>query len=426
MKRTIYFLLIASGIFLHSCLKDEEDVFNQSGAERMDEALTAYETVLTSAPNGWLMEYYPEVDHAMGGYTFLCSFSSSGEITVASEIITENHQPGDQVSSLYKLLSEQGPVLSLDTYNEVFHYFSEPSSSDVDGYAGDYEFVILKADQDSVVLKGKKYENKIVMTPFPEGADWTEYLQQVVDISTESAFGPYKFFVNGQETANVIQTERSFSFEYADEGEIQAKEASFMYTTTGLKFYEPLTLGGVTMENFDWNGSDSTFVCTDEGVTASLVVDLPENYLLYNDYIGNWVFRYNNTLTKNITISQAVRNKTFRVSGFDFDFLMNYDMRTGSVAILAQNVGTYDGYTVGVSPWDSEAGYLTRGNGTGLIGKWDGNPDNFAIFFEDNGVWGTNVAYGFLFWMFNSNGTSAGRYTGGEYGFLYLSMVKQQ
>jgi hypothetical protein len=425
MRRTVYFLLIVSGLFLQSCLKDEEDVFDKSAAERMDDALTEYQTVLTAAPNGWLMEYYPEEDQAIGGYTYLCSFNASGEVTVASEITTRNHQSGDQITSLYKLIADQGPVLSFDTYNEVFHYFSEPSGSDVDGYAGDYEFIILKADQDSVIMKGKKYANRIVMTPLAEGTDWSEYLQQIVTISEESAFGTYKFFIGNQETADVTQTERTFSFEYSEGEEVRSEGVSFIYTGTGIKFYEPFTLGGVTMENFDWHGSESTYVCTDEGVTASLVVDLPENYLYYNDYIGNWVMHYFGTLTKNITISQEVKNKILRVSGFEFDFLMNYDMATGSVAILAQNVGTYSGYTVGLSPWDPSAGYLTWAAGIGLISEWNGDMENFVISFKDNGVWGTYVADGFLFWMFNSNGASAGRYTGGEYRFPFLSMVKQ-
>ncbi|MGV8092478.1 MAG: DUF4302 domain-containing protein [Mangrovibacterium sp.] len=425
MRKTVYFLLIVSGLFLQSCLKDEEDVFDKSAAERMDDALTEYKTVLTAAPNGWLMEYYPEQDQAIGGYTYLCSFNASGEVTVASEITTRNYQSGDQVTSLYKLITDQGPVLSFDTYNEVFHYFSEPSGSDVDGYAGDYEFIILKADQDSVVMKGKKYANRIVMTPLAEGTDWSEYLQQIVTISEESVFGTYKFFIGNQETADVTQTERTFSFKYSEGGEVRSAGVSFIYTTTGIKFYKPLTLGGVTMENFDWHGSESTYVCTDEGVTARLVVDLPENYLYYNDYIGNWVMHYFGTLTKNITISQEVKNKILRVRGFEFDFLMNYDMATGSVAILAQNVGTYNGYIVGLSPWDPSSGYLTWGAGIGLISEWNGDLENFVISFKDNGVWGTYVADGFLFWMFNSSGASVGRYTGGEYRFPFLSMIKQ-
>jgi hypothetical protein len=426
MRKTVYFLLIVSGLFLQSCLKDEEDVFDKSAAERMDDALTEYKTVLTAAPNGWLMEYYPEQNQTIGGYTYLCSFNASGEVTVASEITTQNYQSGDQVTSLYKLITDQGPVLSFDTYNEVFHYFSEPSGSDVDGYAGDYEFIILKANQDSVVMKGKKYANRIVMTPLAEGTDWSEYLQQIVTISEESVFGTYKFFIGNQETADVTQTERTFSFKYSEGGEVRSAGVSFIYTTTGIKFYKPLTLGGVTMENFDWHGSESTYVCTDEGVTARLVVDLPENYLYYNDYIGNWVLTYNNgALNKNITISpQNVKNKTYWVSGLEFNFLMKYNMMEGTVEITTQDVGTYSGYIILLCPWSiSSGGYFNYYDSrVGLKGKYNGEPGNIRITFSDNGQWDGYNVESFLFYAFTPSGSPVGAYS--QYRYV-VSMTKQ-
>ncbi|MBN1182175.1 MAG: DUF4302 domain-containing protein, partial [Bacteroidales bacterium] len=91
MRKIKYLLFMIPFFLLQSCVEDEENIFGSSASDRMSEALSEYETVLTGASNGWVMEYYPEEDHAIGGYTFLCSFNSSGEVIVASEISTSNY-----------------------------------------------------------------------------------------------------------------------------------------------------------------------------------------------------------------------------------------------------------------------------------------------------------------------------------------------
>jgi hypothetical protein len=425
MKRILYVLMIVSGILAQSCTSDEDDVFDQSPAERMSAALTEYKAVLTGAPNGWVMEYYPEQDRSVGGYTYLCSFNSSGEVTFASEIGTDNYEAGETANSLYKLIADAGPVLSFDTYNEIFHFFSEPSGSDGDGYGGDYEFVFAEVRADSVIMKGKKYGNRIIMTPLAEGTDWSEYIQKIVTIDEQIVFGTFKLFVNDQEVAVAEKRDRTFILEYTEEEQVKSKMVSFIYTGTGLKFYDPLELGGVTMNRFEWNNDQSTLICTDNGVNARIEVDLPENYRYYADYLGQWTFYYNN-LSKQVAVTQEVKNKTYRVSGLSFDFLLTYDPATGALSMLTQDVGTYNGYTVRLCPWDPAAGYFTWSPSAGMVSESNEGSDDFEIVFKDNGVWGTYVADGFLFWMFTPAGASAGRYNGGESRFPFITMIKQQ
>ena len=79
------------------------------------------------------------------------------EVTVASELFDEAY------TSLYKMTTDNGPVLSFDTNNYAFHYFATPSGSSrnlygesglYQAYKGDFEFMILSATADEVVLKG--------------------------------------------------------------------------------------------------------------------------------------------------------------------------------------------------------------------------------------------------------------------------------
>ena len=152
--RNITFLL---GIILFfSCNPVEESLFEDSSANRIEKALESTQDVLTSAENGWLMEYYPSSQQTYGGYNVLAKFSDT-EVTIASEIADFDTTE----KSFYSLKQSAGLVLTVDTYNEIFHVFSDPNSSksglgsNGEGMEGDFEFLIMKATQDSVILKGK-------------------------------------------------------------------------------------------------------------------------------------------------------------------------------------------------------------------------------------------------------------------------------
>ena len=82
--------------------------------------------------------------------------------------------------SLYKMSYDDGPVLSFDTGNEVLHYFATPSGSSKNLYGesglyqahkGDFEFIVMSAKPEEVVLKGKRSGNKILMYPLDESPE---------------------------------------------------------------------------------------------------------------------------------------------------------------------------------------------------------------------------------------------------------------
>ena len=167
MKKIYYILfLLLAGFCFNSCVSEEEDLFDKSAAERMNEALTKYKAILQDDPQGWVMEFYPS-DRSMGGYTYTAKFDN-GKVDMTSEL-SLNSSSGDKwpagtvVTSYYRVISEQSALLTFDTYNLLFHFFSEPrGSSDVDGYASDYEFVFMEVSEDRIVLKGKKYGSRFL------------------------------------------------------------------------------------------------------------------------------------------------------------------------------------------------------------------------------------------------------------------------
>ena len=148
-----------------ACSRDEESLFDKSAAERAREAVENAFDVLTTAENGWEMAYFPNLEADAKGYNMVLKFNKNGNISVtAKNMTTTANKIMTDTASTWVVKSDYGPLLSFDTYNDVFHAFSDPGN-DGAGMLGDYEFLILKATPELVLLKGKKHSAYTVMRP---------------------------------------------------------------------------------------------------------------------------------------------------------------------------------------------------------------------------------------------------------------------
>jgi hypothetical protein len=228
-------------------VQDEKNLFEESPAERVGKVLSEYDALLTSAQDGWILEYYSG-DDLLGGYTFLCTFKD-GQVSLISDVETYYYLPGTKLTSLYRIISDQGPVLTFDTYNQIFHVFSEPFSNDTDGYEGDYEFVLLKVENDIITLKGKKHGDILIMSKLQESA--RSYLEKLFIIEDKLIGVPRMRLFAGGEEFSAAKEERSLTVKYPGEnGEPEVKSTAFIYTSTGMKLRQPLTINGRTVQEF--------------------------------------------------------------------------------------------------------------------------------------------------------------------------------
>ena len=148
-----------------ACSRDEESLFDKPAAIRAQEAIDNAFDVLTSAENGWEMAYFPNLEASAKGYNMVLKFSKNGNVSVtAKNSATTNNKIMTDTASTWAVKSDYGPILTFDTYNDVFHAFSDPKG-DGAGLLGDYEFLILKATPELVLLKGKKHSAYSVMRP---------------------------------------------------------------------------------------------------------------------------------------------------------------------------------------------------------------------------------------------------------------------
>lgn len=178
MKKIFNLLALAVlALAAQSCLHDDTELFDKSAAERIQESVDDTKALLASSPNGWLMHYYTGEDYTNGGYNMLMRFTES------TAYISSDIAPADSVShSSWDVKKDQGVVISIDTYNEILHSLANPSTSAIDGQEADYEFVVLRATEDSIFVRGKKWKNKMVMTRLADDFSWTDYLQKTRDV----------------------------------------------------------------------------------------------------------------------------------------------------------------------------------------------------------------------------------------------------
>lgn len=169
--------LVLIGLFaatMVACSRDEESLFDKPAAQRAQEAITNAFDVLTSNEAGWEMAYFPNLEASAKGYNMVLKFSKNGNVSVtAKNATTTMNKIMTDTASTWAVKSDYGPILTFDTYNDVFHAFSDPGN-DGAGLLGDYEFLILKATPDLVLLKGKKHSAYSVMRPM-KNSDLTAY-----------------------------------------------------------------------------------------------------------------------------------------------------------------------------------------------------------------------------------------------------------
>jgi hypothetical protein len=192
MKKYIYMSMMAAALLTTGCAGEEDDLFEASAAERLNEASGKYSALLESSAGGWVIQYYPTNDGAPTtgeGYLWCVKFNKDHSVLVGMNNYFSGNNYKEE-TSCWDVITDNGPVLSFSTANSLVHAFSDPDVQSVPGsdenvwgvgVGGDYEFVIVDAPEDHsyIMLKGKKRATYNLMTPLPEGVDFSKYLAEV-------------------------------------------------------------------------------------------------------------------------------------------------------------------------------------------------------------------------------------------------------
>lgn len=296
LSTIIYGIIIA--ISISSCSNENNDIFGESPAKRLNRAVKEYTELLCSSESGWAMEYF--ANEQKKGYTLLIQFRETDGVTIAAKDDYTKNEYAEE-NSHFKVIADNGPVLSFNTYNKLLHYFADPAgdttgdNGDGRGHEGDYEFIVMKASDDLIELQGKKRGYTILLRRLPEGQDWEAYLKKLEDVKN-SLFSekiPTLWFAAPNGEKYTFSNPYSGVFDAVPEGGdaiSQTIKVPFVIEDNGIRMLKPFAGKdeAFSVQTFIIN-QEGALICTDENANSA-------------DINGGNVFDiYNKVITSNAT-----------------------------------------------------------------------------------------------------------------------------
>lgn len=418
-------LLFALPLLLTSCLKDNDEVFDESASERLQAALAETRSVLRGAENGWVMDYYVGTDQVYGGYTFIVKFDSL-TCTACSELTPQAE------TSFYKLTTDNGPVLTFDTYNTVLHELATPSAGNYEGFHADYEFQVVSATPELVLLRGRRTGSVMQMRPLKTTSG--EYLQKVEQMQKDMLVASMTTDLDGNNvTADLDLDGRQVSF-YSTTDSTLVHDCAFTFTDDGIRLYSAVDAFGKTLFDFSYNVETKQFTSLDKQ-NPGLVLQgrLPKDYVYYEQVPGDYVFSFlvsngasYQKVSVDVTIEEDAEGSGFILKGLGqgFDIKLGYDKSKGTLSLNTQIVANISGGYLWMNAADfGGGGSLYPGYpACGMITEWNQDLERPVLTWVTNGFEDMPTD-SFCLWMTDTEGSSLGQYRDSEYTFAGYSLM---
>ena len=269
MNYTKIFALATGALLWMSSCTSSSDLDKLPGAAvRTQQAISETVSKLEGHDGYWRLTYYPDTKRAYGGYSMYVQFKD-GRVTALSELSTTS------TNSTYSVKNNDMPTLAFDTRSNVLHHFITSTEYFRNARGGDFELLLMGQRGDSILLQGRKYGNQMSLVPMTtDPAAEIAALQAMATKFQGKNFAPVSIGTAGSVSFRLNPTYRQLEYTSTSGETTTTQKMAFAYTTEGLRFYEPITIGGVTLSGFRLS-SDGTSVTSIEGDVTTTVVSLP-------------------------------------------------------------------------------------------------------------------------------------------------------
>ena len=307
----IFALATGALLWMSSCTSSSDLDKLPKAAVRTQEAISETVSKLEGHDGYWRLTYYPDTKRAYGGYSMYVQFKD-GRVTALSELSTTS------TNSTYSVKNIDMPTLAFDTRSNVLHHFITSTEYFRNARGGDFELLLMGQRGDSILLQGRKYGNQMSLVPMKtDPATEIAALQAMATKFQGKNFAPVSIGTAGTVSFRLNPTYRQLEYTSTSGETTTTQKMAFAYTTEGLRFYEPITIGGVTLSGFRLS-SDGTSVTSIEGDVTTTVVSLPidlvnKSYVAYlkadsaADDLVSFFTRVNNTLYRNRKARMSAR-----------------------------------------------------------------------------------------------------------------------
>jgi hypothetical protein len=277
MKKYIIYFSVA--LFLFSCKRENDRIFDQSPDQRLNEALAAYEGQLSSAQNGW-----KGLLRTNGGngsvHSFFFKFNNANRVVMLSDF--DSLSAVTMKESSYRLKALQQPSLIFDTYSYL-HVLADPDESVNGGTRGegllsDFEFYFdYGSSADTIFLTGRINSSKLTLVK-ATAAEEQAYIngQLAAGLILNKILTYFKRLTIGSQLYDVQidPVNRTFTFSWLDgSGVLQTFTTNYYYILGGIVFATPFVNGSQTITGFtnmSWDQSTETINLTAGGAAGTV------------------------------------------------------------------------------------------------------------------------------------------------------------
>lgn len=283
--------LLAGSLLTTACMFSQEDVFDEPAANRIntvnDDLQQRLVAQSTGGNQGWVIQYFVG-DGEHEGFNIFASFDANGKVTLASDhryLRNGKANTYTEHTSLYKMLAEEGPVLSFITWNDVLTVFADPVDPDQapntlvkdgEGMFGDYNLVFNGYEGDNILFRGERHGTGVRFIPCDR--PWTTYIADVANLRKKIVNNTIQTFylVNGTDTMYYQGLYDGTNVQHIDRPEDPLYITSFnsLFTLDGFRLNRADTLSGASFQQFHLAADNTLLLSEDEKVKVIPTWDL--------------------------------------------------------------------------------------------------------------------------------------------------------
>ena len=266
-------------VALTSCTRfEEDDLFEESAALRIEHNSQKLQQILLDAPNGWVMQYHTGGGISLfEGFNLFAKFEAGGKVTLAGNhrfLRDGNAGKYTEASSLYELIREEGLVLAFNTWNDVLTPFVDPVAfwaapdilyKDGAGMQGDQNLVVTFMSENELRFRGERYHAQIRLVKADR--DWQTYINDTEEMKsriTSENLDSY-YITAGDETMYCVGLKDGrYRISERIKNPLKVDSISCCFTPYGFRNEKPDTLAGHVFQEFKMN-EDGTALVNEDG-----------------------------------------------------------------------------------------------------------------------------------------------------------------
>ena len=275
-----------------SCRFEEDDYFDESASLRVEHAIDQVRDNLSSAENGWVMQYFCGTGVAhFEGFNLFAKFDKNGKVTIAGNhrfLRDGNANKYTEANSLYSLLLEDGPVLAFNTWNDVLTpfvdpvaYYAAPNSlvKDGEGMQGDHNFVVMSNNDNEIFLRGERHSAEVRLVKCDRS--WADYIADTETMKnsfTNSSINEY-YVINNNNDTLYFSGLRNGRFRYTEDlvKGVKLDSLSCVFTPNGFRTEHTDSIGSCKFHEFKM-AEDKTCLKNEDGSVK--VIAYWDNYIV--------------------------------------------------------------------------------------------------------------------------------------------------